>query len=136
MEPHNAVIRTLLQRLTVQSATREAAQENGDERPVSFGMTLSGQTVSFPSVATAQTAQAGAAPCVFAARGMLGAEAEEASRPGFDSGDANFVGGCENVEGNNGCQIDVGGGPVGEVPQEGMWSTAEVGDATFVTPVL
>ena len=34
-----------------------------------------------------------------------------------------------------GCQLDVGGGLVGEVPQERMWSTAAVGDATFVSPV-
>ena len=57
MEPHNAVIRTLRQRLTVKSATREAAQEDGDDRPASSGMTQSEQTIIFPSVATAQTAQ-------------------------------------------------------------------------------
>ena len=84
MEPHNAVIRTLRQRLTVQSATREAAQEDGDDRPASFGMSQSGQTIIFPSVATAQTVQAGPAPCAFA-RGMHGAEAEKAGRPGIDS---------------------------------------------------
>ena len=38
MEPHNVVIRTLRQRLMAQSATREAAQEDGDERLASFGM--------------------------------------------------------------------------------------------------
>ena len=155
MEPHNAVIRTLRQRLTVQSATREAAQEDGDYRPASFGMTQSGQTIIFPSVATAQTAQAGPAPCA-SARDMHGAEAEETGRPGIDSGGGDFGGGCEGVEdgdeyqidvggGPGGgcegvedgdeCQIDVGGGPVGEVPQDRTWSTAAVGDATFVTPV-
>ena len=44
-------------------------------------------------------------------------------------------GGCEGVEDGDECQIDVGGGPVGEVPQDRTWSTAAVGDATFVTPV-
>ncbi|CAN0094465.1 unnamed protein product, partial [Ascophyllum nodosum] len=107
MEPHNAVIRTLRQRLTVQSATREAAQEDGDDRPASFGMSQSGQTIIFPSVATAQTVQAGPAPCAFA-RGMHGAEAEEAGRPGIDSGGGDFGGGCEGVEDGDEYQIDVG----------------------------
>ena len=113
MEPHNAVIRTLRQRLTVQSATREAAQEDSDDRPASFGMTQSGQTIIFPSVATAQTAQAGPAPCAFA-RGMHRAEAEEAGRPGIDSGGGDFGGGCEGVVDGDEYQIDVGGGPGGE----------------------
>ena len=134
MDPHNAVIRTLRQRLTGQSATRETAQEDGDDRPASFGMIQSRQTIIFPSVATARTAQAGPAPCAFA-RGMHGAEAEEADRPGFDSGGGDFGGGCEGVEDGDECQINVGGRPGGEVPQERAWSIAAVGDATFVTPV-
>ena len=66
---------------------------------------------------------------------MLGPEAEEASRPEFDSGGGDFSGGCEYVEDGDGCQVDVGPGPVSEVSQERTWSTATVGDATFVTPV-
>ena len=88
MELHNAVIGTLRQRLTVQSAAREATQEDGDDRPASFGMNPSGQTIIFPIVATAHIAQAEPAPYAFA-RGMLG-EAEEVSRPGFDSGGSDF----------------------------------------------
>ena len=88
MEPYNAVTGTLRQRLTVQSAAREAAREDGDDRPASFGMTPSGQTIIFPSVATAHIAQAEQAPYAFA-RGLLG-EAEEASRPGFDSRGGDF----------------------------------------------
>ena len=107
MDPHNAVKCTLRQRLTVQSAAREAAQEDGDDRLASFEMTQSGQTIIFPSLATAHTAQAGPAPYAFA-RGLLG-EAEEASRPGFDSGSSDFVGECEDVEDGDGCQIDVCG---------------------------
>ena len=71
-------------------------------------------------------------PCVFA-RGMLGAEAEEASRPGFDSGGSDLGGGCEYVEVGDWCQIGVRGGPLGEVPQERAWGIAVVDDATFVT---
>ena len=66
MEPHNAVTSTLRQRLTVQSAAQEAAQEDGDDRPASFGMTPSGQTIIFPSVATAHIAQAEPASYAFA----------------------------------------------------------------------
>ena len=66
---------------------------------------------------------------------MHGAEAEEAGRPGFDSGGGDFGGGCEGVEDVDKCQIDVEGGPVDEVPQERTWSTAAVSDARFVTPV-
>ena len=88
MEPYNAVTGTLRQRLTVQSAAREAAREDGDDRPASFGMTPSGQTIIFPSVATAHIAQVEQAPYAFA-RGLLG-EAEEASRPGFDSRGGDF----------------------------------------------
>ena len=127
------IIRTLRQRLTVQSAGREAAQEDGDDRPASFGMAQSGQTIIFLSVATVHTAQAGPAPCAFA-RGLLGPEEEEASRPVFDSGGGDFGGGCEDKTAM-GAKIGVGGGLVGEVPHERMWSTAAVGDATFVTPV-
>ena len=134
MEGHNTVNRTLRPRLTVQPATQEAAQEDGDDGPAGFGMTQSGQTIIFPSAATAQTAQAEPAPCA-PAHGLLGAETEEASRPGLDSGGGNFGGGCEDIEDDDGCEIDVGGGPVDEVPQERTWSTAAVGDATFVTPV-
>ena len=118
----------------MQSTTREAAQEDGDDRPTSFGMPQSGQTIIFPSVATAQTAQVGSTPCAFA-RGMHGAEAEEAGRSESDSGGGDFGGGCEGVKDGDGYQIAVGGGPVGEVPQEKTRSTAAVGDATFVTPV-
>ena len=81
------------------------------------------------SVATVHTAQAGPAPYAFA-RGMLGPEAEEASRPGFDSGGDDFGGRYENVEDGDGCQIDVGGGLVGGVPQERMRSTAQLRLAT------
>ena len=88
MEPHNAVTGTLRQQMTVQSAVREAAQEDGDDRPASFGTTPSEQTIIFPSVATAHIAQAEPASYAFA-RGMLG-EAEEASRPEFDSGGGDF----------------------------------------------
>ena len=88
MESHNAVTGTLRQRLAVQSAAREAAQEDGDDRPASFGTFPSGQTIIFPSVATAHIAQAEPAPYAFA-RGMLG-EAEGVIRPGFDSGDCDF----------------------------------------------
>ena len=49
---------------------------------------------------------------------MLGAEAEEANRPGFDSGDGYFGGGCEDVEDGDWYKIGVGCGPLGEVPQE------------------
>ena len=67
----------------VWSATQEAAQEDGDGRPASYGMNQSGLTAIFPSVATTHIAYAGPAPCV--ARGVFGAEVEEASTPGFDS---------------------------------------------------
>ena len=42
IESHNAVLRTLRQRLAVPSATRKAAQENRDDRSASFGMIQSG----------------------------------------------------------------------------------------------
>ena len=100
MEPHNAVTSTLRQRLPVQSAAQEAAQEDGDDRPASFGMTPSGQTIIFTSVATAHIAQAEPASYAFA-RGMLG-EAEEASRPEFDSGGGDFGLGYGDVEDGDG----------------------------------
>ena len=97
MEPHNADIGTLRQRLTVQSAAGKAAQEDGDDRTASFGMTPSRQTITFPSAATAHIAQAEPGPYAFA-RGMLGPEAGEASRPGFDSEGGDFGGECEDVK--------------------------------------
>ena len=89
MESHNAFTGTLRQQLTVQSAARKAAQEDVDDRPASFGMFSSGQTIIFSSIATAHIAQAEPAPYAFVARGML-EEAEEASRPGFDCGSGDF----------------------------------------------
>ena len=48
-------------------------------------MDQSGCTIIFPSVTAAQIAHAGPALCAFT-RGVFGAEAEETSAPGFDSG--------------------------------------------------
>ncbi|CAM9208366.1 unnamed protein product [Ectocarpus sp. 13 AM-2016] len=120
MESHNPILRLLRQRLAVQPATREAAQEDGREPSPHFGMTQSGQIIVFPKVATARTTTAGPAPCAFA-RDTLEPASEEAS----DGGDGDF---------GDGCEISVGGGPVGEMPQERTWSTAAAGDPAFVTP--
>ena len=50
-------------------------------------------------------------------------------------GGGDLGGGCEDGEDGDGCQIDVGGGPMGKVQQGGTWSTTAVAHATFVTPV-
>ena len=49
--------------------------------------------------------------------------------------DGDLGGGREDVEHGDGYQTDVGGGAMGKVAQERTWSTAAVGDATFIAPV-
>lgn len=124
MEPLNALLRALRQRLAVHPSTREAVEEGGDDRPASFGVTQSGQTVIFPSIATTQTTRARPEPCAFARGGPEASEDGPIQRA-LNSGGGDLGGGL----------IDVGGGPVEEIPRERTWATAEVGDPTLVTPI-
>lgn len=107
-------MRSLPQRLEVHPATREAAQEDGDGRLSSFGVTNGGgYAVVFHG--WPQSRQLGPpARCAFA-RGVIEAAGGVTSHPGVHNGEGGFGGESTDGESGDGQPIDVGGGSAGVV---------------------
>lgn len=99
-------MRSLRQPLEERPATREAAEEVGDDRPAGFCLTDGGHAVVFPRMAPRQTARAGRARCAFA-RGAVGAASEVSGQPGVHGGEGDFGEGYVDGEGRGGYADEV-----------------------------